>query len=617
MEYYHFNLLLIILLGVGAQWASWRLNLPGFVVLLSTGFLVGPVLGIVHPDRLLGDLLFPVISLSVALILFEMGLSLRLEELRTRKHSLWCLSSVGFLIAWALTSFFLFSVLSFPPPVSILTGAILVITGPAVIVPLLRRLPPVGRAGWTLKWEGIVNDFLGLTAVVIVFQILQFESPHRALLGTVLGVLQILGVALFLGLTGLILTILLFKSQWLPHHLQNAVTLTLVLTIFSLSELFLQNSGYLSVALLGFFLANQTILPVFHILKYKENFRILLIAIFFIILSARVDLSLIVETMGRSFLFLGLLIFIVRPASVFLSTWASHLTLREKTFLAFTAPRGIVAAALASSCALWLDSLGYSGGSRLLSEVFFIIFFSAVLYSLSTPMLARLLNLKESPPRGLLLVGAHAWVIRLARILKRMDVPVLLLDSNRSNLSRARMEDLPTYFGNILSPNMAEEIEDQPCGMLLALTNNDMVDALTTKRYAEIFGSESVFRLPPEKEASASELDLLAQESHGKLLFAPWATGSFLSEQFREGAYIKAMPLSEQNNIDRVLRRYGDRILPMFILEEGRALPFTIHEEPEHAHTGQVLISMILRGGEEEQEEPLPNGGGIGSPPVN
>ncbi|MFQ5655668.1 MAG: cation:proton antiporter, partial [Planctomycetota bacterium] len=437
------HLVVVVVLGISAQWISWRLNLPSILLLLLFGIVAGPVLGLLHPDRLLGPLLLPVVLLSVALILYEGGLSLRLRELRQVGSVVRNLVTLGTLVTGlggALAAYLLFDLAA---PLAALVGAIFVVTGPTVVGPLLRHVRPSGAVGPILKWEGIVTDPLGAMLAVLIFEILVDDRMHQAPMLTLFGVLKTLLLGGAVGAAGAWLLWHLLRRHLVPDFLQNPLSLMLVLMVFTVGMLLESEAGLVGVTLMGVLLANQRSAPIRHIIEFKENLRVLLISTIFILLAARLEVEHLKALGWRHFAFLGALVLVVRPLTVFLSTWRTGLTLREKAFLSSVAPRGIVAAAVSAVLGLELSQRGYDGAELLVPLTFLVIIGTVLFYGIIATPVARKLGLSEPARQGYLILGAHPWARALGRVFQEQGIPLLLVDSNRQNVSEAHLAGLP------------------------------------------------------------------------------------------------------------------------------------------------------------------------------
>jgi NhaP-type Na+/H+ or K+/H+ antiporter len=581
----------IVTLGIAAVWVSWRLHAPSILVLLLVGFVAGPITGFLDPDAVFGDLLFPLVSISVAIILFEGGSSLRLVELKTIGRAVTNLVTVGALIAWALGSVAAYYLLGMSVAQSLLVGAILVVTGPTVIVPLLRHVRPAHTVAYTLKWEGILIDPVGAVLAVLVFEATVAVGVQAATSVALIGLAQTLLIGTLMSAFGAGLLVVLLERGWVPDFLQSPLVLMVVIATFAASNILQAESGLLTATLMGVALANQKRVNFKHIFEFKENLQVLLIASLFVLLAARLKLSDLTGIGAPELAFLAALVFVVRPASVAVSTLGSGLSWRARLLIASIAPRGIVAAAVSSIFALELTHAGLTGGDRLVSITFMVIIGTVVIYSLTASPLARLLKLQQSEPQGVLLVGAHPWARAFAQELKDEGVAVRLIDTNYSNIAEARMAGLPVYYGSALSEDAFDRIDVEGIGKLLALTSNDEVNSLTAVNFSEVFGRDNVFQLPPDQLARSGER-VLSQHLRGRFLFDPAATYWQLTARFDSGADVKTTNLTEAFDFQTFMSRYPNAI-PLFLIgENGTLTIFTIKDPPE-PKPGQRLVAVI------------------------
>jgi NhaP-type Na+/H+ or K+/H+ antiporter len=604
----------IVVVGIVAQWIAWRFNLPSILLLLIAGFFVGPVTGWLNPDELLGDLLFPVVSISVALILFEGGLSLKLREVRTTGHVIRNLMTIGALVTWIIATLGAYWVLRFDLPVALLLGAILVVTGPTVIIPLLRHVQAVGRVSAIAKWEGIVNDPIGAILAVLVFEaiVASRERGVEAAANTVvISIVETVLIGLVLGGLSALLLILLLRRYWIPDYLQNSVALTLVVLAFVLSNLIQSESGLFTVTLMGIILANQRAASMKHIIEFKENLRVLLIASLFIILAARLKLEDLAYLGWGSLVFLAILILIARPASIFLSTIKSGLSWQEKLFLSWMAPRGIVAAAVTAVFALELaHEAGYTQAELMVPEMFVVIVGTVTIYGLTAAPVGRWLKVAQPNPQGVLLVGAHRWARAIAEALKKEGLQVLLVDTNRANIGNARLAGVPAYCASILSEHIIDELELGGLGYMLALTPNDEVNSLAALHFAEVFDRANIYQLPP-KEIESSRRETVSQPLRGRLLFDAEFTYRALTRRFESGSVIKTTKLTEKFDYHAYLELYGDRAISLFLVDEMGNLIILSADNQPIPEPGQTVISLI-----DLEEEPIYSDSSIQPEPV-
>lgn len=604
MEETLIGLVSIIVLGIGAQWLAWKIHLPSILLLLLFGFLAGPISGILLPSQLMGPLLFPMVSLSVAIILFEGGLNLKLSELPKAGGSIRNLISIGAFVTMTISTLAAQLLLDLSFSVAVLLGAILVVTGPTVILPMLRHIRPVGTVGPILRWEGIIIDPIGAMLAVLVFEAIAVSGFQSATTVIVVGVLKTLLIGTVAGLLAAGLLTLLMKRYWVPDHLENPVSLMLVVTTYYLANWGQHESGLLAVTVMGVAMANQRYVSIEHIIEFKENLQILLLSALFILLAARLKPEDINYISGESMAFLLVLVLVARPFSVVVSTIGCGLTWKERIFLSWMAPRGIVAAAVSAVFAFRLAEAGVPGAEMLVPYTFMVIVGTILIYGLTASPLARWLKVAKPNPQGVLIAGAQSWARSIATALQANGFTVLLTDTNWSNISRARMAGLPTYYGNLLSRNTMDSIELDGIGKLLAITSNDEVNSLAALHFAEVFGRSGVFQLAPEEGTSRGK-DPLAPQLRGRLLFGQKITYRYLQKLFSEGAQIRTTRLTKEFDQEKFKRTGTESAIPLFLIErDGNLYPFAI-DDPPTPRTGTTVISLVQP--RQESDEQLPD----------
>jgi NhaP-type Na+/H+ or K+/H+ antiporter len=582
----------IVVLGVMAQWISWRLRVPSILLLLSFGILAGPVAGWIDPDEILGPLLLPVVSLSVAVILFEGGLSLKIRELRTVGGVVLRLTTLGVIVTGIVAAFGGRYLLHLDWPLALALGAILVVTGPTVIGPLIRHLRLGGQVGSVLKWEGIVIDPVGAVLAVLVFAAVRAGGVSEAVEQIARGFCLTAVVGGGLGIAAAWALVVPLRRYWIPDSLQNIVTLAVVFGAFSLANVLQREAGLLAVTIMGVGLASQRQVTIKHLVEFKENLSLLLVSSLFMILAARLKMSDL-RSFGLGTLgFLLVLIFVARPLTVMICCLRSSLSWRERLFLAAMAPRGIVAAAVTSVFALELKAAGFSEADRLVPITFVVIITTVLLYGLIASTLARRLRLATPNPQGVLFVGAHRWARELANALQREGCSVKLIDSDWANISAARQSGLATFFGSILAEHTWSENEFGEFGYLLALTANDEANSLACLRFTEIFGRRGVYQLPFAGPVHGRR-EPVSLDQRGRLLFGESLTHVALSERFGDVPTVRATQLTSEFDFDAFCALHGDQAVPLFLITQTReVIPFTILEPPR-PKAGETLISAM------------------------
>ncbi|HEX6386950.1 MAG TPA: cation:proton antiporter [Anaerolineae bacterium] len=582
----------ILVLGILCQWLAWRLKIPAILPLLAAGFLVGPITGLLRPQALLGDLFFPVVSLSVSVILFEGALTLHWTEVRNTVRTVRNLITVGAVITWVAGALAAYTILSLSWQLSVLFGALIVVTGPTVINPLLRNVRPTHNVASILKWEGILIDPLGALLAVLVFDFIVAEGPSHTLgLRALISFLEITVTGSVIGLIGGAFIALMLRRYLVPDYLRDIAVLTTVAVVFAVSDLFYSESGLLAVTVMGIFLANLQLPQLYQVWHFKERLSILLISVLFIILAADVTLGDLSLLDWRSLVLLAVIIFIIRPLAVQLSALGSTLTWNERLFLSWIAPRGIVAAAVSSLFAFRLVELNYAGAPILAPLTFLVIVGTVLLQGSTAKPLARWLGVAEAEPQGFLLVGAHEFPRMLAQALQKEGFIVRLVDTNWHNVREARRQGLDVHFGNILSEVTESDLDLSGIGRLLALTSNDEANALACVHLQDDLGSSNVYQLPP-KTFGEDENRSPSRERLGRLLFHARATYENLDDMLHEGAAIKKTKLTEQFTYDDYRAQYGRNFVPLLFFR-GRKVRVLTVDAPFNPQPGWTLVSLV------------------------
>jgi NhaP-type Na+/H+ or K+/H+ antiporter len=581
----------IIVLGVGGQWLAWRLRIPAILLLLTIGCLAGSISGFINPDAMFGDLLPPIVSLSVGLILFEGGLNLRLAELKGTWRSLLGLLTIGVLITWCGASLAAHWILGIPASVAMVLGAVLTVTGPTVIGPLLREIRPTGKVGTIAKWEGIAIDPVGATLAVLVFEAItsiRAAEYGSATINALWGFASTAIAGLVVGFVASRLLVESFRRFWIPDYLQNPMTLLYVVAAFAGAELLHHEAGLVAVTVLGVLLANQKHVDVHRIIEFKESLTVLLIAALFIVLAARVPLQDVQQLGWRGVAFAATLIVFVRPVAVWLSTLGSGLTRRERCFLAWFAPRGIVAAAVSSVFALRMGE----SGAIVAPATLVVIMLTVAVYGLTAAPLARKLGLSASDPQGLLIAGASQTVRAIAKVISKEGFSVVLVDTRYQRVAKAREAGLNVCYASILSEYVMDAVDFSGLGRFLAMTSNDQINTLAAARFREVFGARNVLQLA--RGEATSRLETTWQERlTGRTLFNPRLTYEFMDSALDQGAVIKATRFSEVFTLEAFHAHYGERVHPLFLID-GTRIQVLAADSKINPRAGQLVVSLVL-----------------------
>ena len=540
-------LALVGVAGASSQWLAWKLKLPSILFLLLSGIVLGPLFGWLNADELLGDVLFPFVSIAVAIILFEGGLTLSKDEIRGHGAVVRNLLVFGVLTTWILIAFTARLLFDMSWEMASLFGAIGIVTGPTVIKPLLRIVRPSEKIAQVLHWEGILVDPLGALLAILAFNYIVATSGDGSI-ASVMGVLlTLLAVGLsagaFFGFTwGYIL-----KNRFLPDCLAESSTLIVVIAAFALSEMIQHEAGLLTVTVMGVWLANTKGVRLQEILHFKENLSILLISALFILLASRLEFASISKLGFSTIIFLITVQFFIRPLSVWLCTIGSGWNWRERFITGWIAPRGIVAAAISSLFVIRLDSLDISGSELLVPLAFVLIIGTVVFQSLTTKWVADRLNVSNPAPNGLLIVGANSVARTLGKALQDADVNVTLMDRNRHRVQEARTNGLNTFFGNVTSAHAASNLDLTPVGKIVALSRNDDLNQLAALHFKDEFGTANVFLISHHSDPSDDPEDHAHNLTAFRYLFEPGITFEILRDAISRGASVVETKLTEQS----------------------------------------------------------------------
>jgi NhaP-type Na+/H+ or K+/H+ antiporter len=586
-------LVVVGLLSIGCQFLAHKVKLPAILFLLIAGIVVGPVTGTFTADQLFGDLLFPIVSLAVAIILFEGALTLKASDISGHGDMVRNLCTTGVLVTWAVVTPVAYYFLDISLGLAALLGAIVTVTGPTVIVPMLRTVRPSSKIGNILRWEGIIIDPIGALCAVLVFEFIL--TQHDALTHTVLAFGQTILSGLVLGaLTGYLLGLAL-RHRVIPHYLQNTATLTIVLASFAVSNVLAHESGLLTVTIAGMILANMKNVDVTDILEFKETLSVLLISGLFILLATRMDFGAIQAVGSGAIIVVLAVLFIARPASVFASAIGTTLNFKEKLLLSWIAPRGIVAAAVSALFALKLEAQNYPQAEVLVPMVFIIIIATVVIQSLSSAKVAQWLGLRSAEPNGLFLFGGSQFSRSLASELQHNNIPVILADTNWDTVKEARMANTKTYFGNPMSEHAQRHLDLSAMGAALILSPYRQLNPLVMMHCEHELGKEATILGLNSKETEGMTSHQVSEAYAKKLsLFDDHVTYSYLASAMKRGATIKTTPLTEEFGYERYLAQYKNQLVPLLYLDGDKVGVFSGNKliKPK---AGWKIISLILQ----------------------
>jgi NhaP-type Na+/H+ or K+/H+ antiporter len=507
----------IIILGILAQWAAWKLGIPAILPLILIGLFVGPFSTYFSEDGnkwiepvwngtnglFPGERLFNFVSLAISLILFEGGLTLKKEELKNVGTVIYKLITLGAFVTLITAGIAAHYIIGLNWSISFLFSSLIVVTGPTVIAPILRNLPIKKDLSTILKWEGILIDPIGALIAVLVFEFITVGSQMGSSYTkeALIEFIKIIVTGFSVGFTSAYAFTLALKNKLIPHYLLNAVVLALVLGVFVLSDLFAHESGLLSVVIMGMVLGNMKLDALKDIFYFKETISILLISILFILLSANIDMSdLELIFNWKTLILFSIVVLIIRPLGVFLSSMNSSLKQNEKIFISWVGPRGIVAAGIASLFGIKLTMQGYDDANFITPLVFMVVLGTVLLNATTARMVAKVTGVLLTKSEGILIVGASEPSRLIATYLIQNDRRVVLIDSNPKHIQVAKDMDLEAIECDIFADDLLEDIELNDIGYLLALTGSTTINNYAMAKFSPYFGEEGAFKLLSAKE---------------------------------------------------------------------------------------------------------------------
>ncbi|MCB0554549.1 MAG: sodium:proton antiporter [Phaeodactylibacter sp.] len=576
-----FELAGIIILGILAQWIAWRVRVPAILPLILIGLAVGPVSTFLTEDgrKLIEPMyqngggmfpdhyLFSFVSLAIGVILFEGGLTLKRRELSVVGPDILKLITIGSITTFFGAGLAAHFVMQLSWPISFLFAGLVIVTGPTVIAPILQNVPLNRNVSTVLKWEGILIDPIGALVAVLVFEFIR--SAHWGVEITshvFISFFQIILIGLALGAVSAYALYRLIKADLIPQYLLNVFTLALVLAVFVTSHWLAHESGLLSVVVMGMVLGNLDVPRLKDILSFKESLSVLLISILFIILAANIDRQdvEVILNSWRPLALFAIIALALRPLGVFLSTLGSELSLREKLFISWVGPRGIVAAGIASLFGITLTSETppVPDAEYLTPLVFLIVLGTVLLNATTARIVAKMLRVALDVSEGVLLIGANGAARVIGKYLQDHNRHVVLIDNNESSVKKAREMGLETFLANIYTDDLGEYFELLDMGYMVAMTSSTDVNQYAVRKYQKIFGENGTFRLITPEELKKTRIELPQQG-----LFS--YTDDFLNmnEVARDYPTIHEVPTSTAEELERFIgiTAVNDHTVPLFI----------------------------------------------------
>jgi len=575
-------LAVVLALSVLAQWVAWQIRMPAILALLLVGFGLGRL---VSPEHVLGrEVLFGGVTLAVGIILFEGSMSLRLAHVRDLGKSVLRLCTVTVGIAWVLITVSAW-LLGFDLPVALLLGANLVVTGPTVIGPILRQLRPTRRVSSLLRWEGIVVDPIGAVLAVLVFQGVVIgglgEAVPALAWAIVKAVLVSVAIALVLGA----LLEVLMRRHAVPDFLHGVLFLAAAVGGMVAADAVQDQSGLLTVTILGVYVGNRPEMHVEHVAEFKEHLQVLFVGGLFVVLAGRIGPSEVMDVLPQALLFVVVLIVVIRPVSVFIGLWGTAVTRSERILLACMAPRGIVAVAVSSIFALAIaiaahDQPGLRAladqAERLVPVVFVVVVVTVAVYGFGVGRLAERLGLASTSPQGVLFVGDQGWLVDTARVLEDAGIRSVVVSSQYRSLAGARMSGLTTINANILSDYAVKDMELAGIGSLIACTTDSELNATAAREFAHMLGRANVYQLRRRSDTATGDRRRAAGHLSARYAFRPALSEPEMAARVASGMTVKKTPLTDEFTLDDFLARYGEDTVLMFTIK-GSELEVLAH----------------------------------------
>lgn len=552
----------IIILGILAQWFAWKFKIPAILPLILIGLFVGPIATLIsengHPwiqpiwdgNRGLfpGENLFYFVSLAIGIILFEGGLTLKRGEVSKVGPVIGKLISFGAAITFFGGGVAAHYIFGLNWRISFLFASLIIVTGPTVISPILRNIPLKKDVSAVLKWEGILIDPIGALVAVLIFEFISIGGDAGYSKQALLEFGKIVLIGFSFGISGGYALYFAIKKRLIPHYLLNVVALSVVLLIFVLSDIFAKESGLLSVVVMGMFLGNSDLPNLKELLYFKESLSVLLISILFILLAANISIDeLLLIYNWNTAILIAVIIFLLRPLSVFSSTINSSLKTNEKLFISWVGPRGIVAAGIASLFGTKLVNMGMEGAEYITPLVFAVVLITVLLNATTARFFASVVGVFLKKSEGILIVGASKVSRLIASYLQRNKRHVVLVDSNQANVAQAQELDLEAFTANIYSEDLASNIELSDVGYLLALTGSQEVNRQAINRLGGVFGETGTFRLMSSEE---KELGL---EDDAQELFSKTHDFVMMEEVARTYPSIQEVPVGSKKQFLKLL----------------------------------------------------------------
>ncbi|WP_313800382.1 sodium:proton antiporter [Cytobacillus sp.] len=582
----------ILGLGIFSQWLAWRVQWPSIVIMSIAGLLIGPILGLINPKEALGELYSPMISLAVAIILFEGSSSLDIREIKGISKSIFRIVTGGAFLAWIGGSLAAHFIAGLNLEISFIIGGLFVVTGPTVIIPLLRQAKLKPRTAAVLKWEGIIVDPAGPLLALFAYQVIKVMTNENLyfhqLWNFFIGAL----IAVLLGyIIGFAVSILAGKGL-IPEYLKSPVILSFVLICFTIGEVVMHETGMLAVTVMGLTLGRtkKYVSSIGSISHFVENISVLLTSTIFILLTSSLTRDIMTDVFTLPIIgFVLVMLFLVRPLSIWISTIGTELTIAEKLLIGWIAPRGIVALTVSGYFASILLEDGYKDAGILIALTFALVIITVCAHGFTIGPIAKKLGLASTEPPGILIVGASSFSVALADQIKQMGIPVIIIDSSGDRLCPADLKGIHTHKGEILAEHTQYDIDLTQYETLLAMTGDAAYNALVCQSHIPEFGYQNTFALPvkPNHQLNHKELPI-SLKAH--LLFGKDATFTELNRKINIGYRLKSIKMKKKDKTLKDLLPEG--VTPLFIKNKKDTLTFVTMKKRFSLDEGDELVVL-------------------------
>lgn len=588
MEHIINLVILMAILSMAAQWVAWRIRFPAIVLLAIAGILIGPVFKIIQPSQDFPEFARIYIELCVALILFEGGMNLRWHEFQANAGGMLRLVIPAVFLSFILGTLAAHYIGLFSWQVSSVLGAIMIVTGPTVIIPLLRSARIEKDVTAYLKWEGIVNDPTGAILAVLAFQYVVFEFGQGWSVFVKLPIVLVYAIAIAYLLSRAMKWVL--TKGLIPEFLKPTMLLVSALAIFAAGNIVQMQGGLLSATFYGIFLTNAGLPDILRLRRFKEHLTVLLVSTVFILISSEIDFKQIEMLQWNHLALLLTVLFGVRPAAILIATIGSKMTLSERFLIAWVSPRGIVAAAVAGIFGPALIAAGYADAQVFLAFVFALIMVTVFIHGLTLNWVAKLLGLSANTENGVIIVGANVWSIELAKVLEKQEVKVLMADHSWGQLRNARLNNIETYYGEILSEIAEQDLDTSEYAYLLAAGYNEAYNALVCNHFNAELGQSHVYQLLVEESGKGAQV---AHTLRGRVLGGEaYMLDKLIGNHYR-GWWIKATTFTDAYTYEEFSSEFDSHYLPLMCIDKKKNIQFHSAENALNPQSGDTLVAYM------------------------